>query len=727
MTRDPVAAPANDSASLPPLLAVSDLRIEFAVPGARVLRAVRGMTYTIGRGEVLGLVGESGCGKSVSALSLLGLLPRHTARVTGSARFRGEELVGASSNRLRRVRGAGIAMIFQDPLTSFDPVLPVGRQIAEALRAHRKLDRSASRARVLELLETVGISDARRRMDAYPHQLSGGMRQRAMLAMALSGEPSLLIADEPTTALDVTIQAQILELLRGLGARLDMSVLLITHNLGLVSGLCDRVAVMYAGQIAEAGSTEQMLMHPRHPYTIGLLRSAVHLNRTREMPLVPIEGQPPDLTTDALGCPFAPRCRYAVERSHCENPPLETVGADHQVACWVKPEVEVVGGAVMTPPPSASGDAAVVISSSRTSSATDGQPLVEVNNVLIHFPLAAGPFSREPGWIHAVDGVSLTIRRGETLGLVGESGCGKTTLGRAVVQSAPVTAGDVRFSGRSLHQLRGDELRQYRRRLQLVFQDPYASLNPRQTVGQLLKEPLAVHHVVPRPAASARVTELLQLVGMDAAAMPRYPHEFSGGQRQRIAIARALSVEPDLIVCDEPISSLDVSIQAQIVNLLLRLQHELELTYLFISHDLAVVRHLAHRVAVMYLGKIMELAPSEEIYTNPRHPYTAALLSAVPVPDPTIQRNQRRIILHGDIPSAVNPARGCRFLTRCWLRQRLGSPEICATTEPALIERPGSAANQQVACHFAEEMQPMLQGTNVAAVAHELSVEQRTF
>jgi peptide/nickel transport system ATP-binding protein len=670
------------------LLDVRNLHVRFNTPEG-VLDAVRDLSYTIARGEALGLVGESGTGKSVGALTLLGLLPPNAQVVSGSARFDNEELIGRDEIEMRSIRGKRIGIVFQDPLSSLNPVLRIGHQITEALQKHLHLSQSAARRRAVELLHMVGIADPSRRFEDYPHQLSGGMQQRVMIAIALSCEPTLLIADEPTTALDVTTQAQILDLLRKLRADLRMSVLLITHNLGVVAGLTDRIAIMYAGRIVEAGPTAQVLQSPRHPYTIGLLRSIARLDRNRNAKLVAIEGAPPRLDRPLEGCPFTPRCAYAVERCAVDDPPLAEVEDKQATACWVNPRMDI--------------RAATEATRANGRKSKDEKPFLEVDNLRVWFPIS-GLLGRRTGWIRAVDGVSLEIKKGETLGLVGESGCGKTTVARTIVRIEDPVSGTVRLDGENLVGIHGRELRRQRRRFQMIFQNPYSSLNPRQTVSEIVAEPLVVHGIGNAASQRKEVGRLLELVGLDNVYARRYPREFSGGQRQRIGIARALATQPSLLVCDEPISALDVSIQAQVVNLLKRLQEELGLTYLFVAHDLAVVRHIADRVAVMYLGGIVEEASSDELYANPLHPYTISLISAVPVPDAAVERSRKRIILVGDVPSAANPPTGCRFHPRCWLREALGRPERCTTQIPDLQTRIGSASLHSAACHFIDEV-----------------------
>ncbi len=630
------------------LLNVEDLRVCFDTPEGTV-RAVDGVSFEIARGETLALLGESGCGKSVTALSLLRLLPEPTARIaSGRVLLDGTDLLALPERAMRAVRGRRIAMIFQEPNSALNPVLTIGEQIREALpdAAARK----GGRERVLELLAQVGIPDPARRYDEYPHQFSGGMKQRAMIAMALAGHPDLLIADEPTTALDVTIQAQILELLKNLQHRSHMAVLLITHDLGVVAGQADRVAVMYAGQIVELAPRGEFFANPRHPYSQKLFR-ALPGRVKRGTTLEVITGAVPSLAQDFRGCRFAERCDYAWPRCHKEAPRWSWQGGVG-VRCHLYDGTTSAPAVTRTLAPTATA-------------ARPGGPLLEVDGLKVYFPIRKGVLRRVTGYVKAVDGVSFTIRSGQTLALVGESGCGKTTVGKGIVQLIRPTGGHVRFDGKELTALCGARLRRLRRHFQIVFQDPYTSLDPRMPVGEILLEGLRAQGLggATRAERLAKVTSLLEHVGLPREAVRRYPHEFSGGQRQRISIARALAVEPRLIVCDEPTSALDISVQAQILNLLKRLQDELSLSYLFITHNLGVVEYLAHEIAVMYLGRIVERGMLHEVLDSPRHPYTQALLSAVPVLDTDSRHTVIR--LSGDMPSPSSPPAGCHFHPRC--------------------------------------------------------------
>jgi len=606
-------APRPQAEASPVVLSVEDLHVHFATSRGLV-RAVEGLSYQVRRGEVLAVVGESGCGKSVSALAIMRLLARPAGRVAGGRiLFDGRDLLALSEEEMRSVRGREIGMVFQEPMTSLNPVLPIGLQIAEPLRIHLGMNPDQARDRAIELLRLVGITDPERRLAQYPHHFSGGMRQRVMIAIGLACNPKLLIADEPTTALDVTIQAQILELMRDLARSLDVSLIVITHNLGIVARYADRVNVMYAARVAEQGTSDDIFLRPRHPYTMGLMRSVPRLDRPRGERLETIEGLPPNLLAPPAGCRFAPRCRYAIDRC-AEDPPLANCGPGHVSACHRAGEF--ASGRLSTA-------AAATTATAAEAAQADGATLLEVRGLKKHFTVSRGGLlsSGPTASVRAVDDVTFDIRRGETLGLVGESGCGKTTVGRLILRLETPTAGTLRFDGHDMGSASAEQTRKDRRKIQAIFQDPYSSLNPRMTIGQIIAEPLQVYKLVPSAkAARERVAELLTQVGLFPYMAERYPHEMSGGQRQRVGIARALAMEPSFIVCDEPVSALDVSIQGQIINLLEDLQRRLGLTYLFIAHDLAVVRHISSRVVVMYLGRIMEVADRDTLYAAPLHP-----------------------------------------------------------------------------------------------------------
>ena len=643
-----------------PLLAVEDLHVQFDTSRG-VVHAVDGISYTVNRGEVVAIVGEFGCGKSVSSLAIMGLLSKPAGRVTkGRVLFEGRDLLELSAEEMREIRGRDISMIFQEPMTSLNPVLSIGEQIMEPLFIHLKMTDAQAKARALELLQLVGITDGERRLEQYPHQLSGGMRQRVMIAIGLACNPKLIIADEPTTALDVTIQAQILELMKDLSRRLNIALIIITHNLGVVARYADRVNVMYAAHIIEQGTADDVFLRPLHPYTIGLMRSVPRLDLPRGVRLETIEGLPPDLRSPPPGCRFAPRCPYRLDACVQTDMILRDLAPGHATACLRADEI-VAGTLVQALPPAKSAATATTTESA--------DPILRVDSLRKYFavPLSgSGFFSSKIATVKAVDDVSFSIAPGETLGLVGESGCGKTTVGRTVLKLEEPTEGTIRFTGVDITHSSPKQMREIRRGIQVIFQDPYSSLNPRMTVGQIIGEPLHVYSLVKdKKDEEQRVAELLRQVGLFDYMAERYPHQLSGGQRQRVGIARALALEPRFIVCDEPVSALDVSIQGQIINLLEDLQSRLNLSYLFIAHDLAVVRHISDRVAVMYLGRIAEVADRDELYANPKHPYTKALLDAAPIPDPRVERARAPRALKGEIPSPLNPPSGCVFHTRC--------------------------------------------------------------
>jgi peptide/nickel transport system ATP-binding protein len=685
----------------PPLLEVTDLSVSFPSEAGRV-GAVRSLSYEVNRGDVLGIVGESGSGKTVSSLAVMSLLPRQ-ATVAGSVRFRGEELLGRSDAELSAIRGRRIAMIFQDPLSALTPVYTVGDQIAEAILVHERVTSAAARDRAVRLLDLVGIPHAGRRAQAFPHEFSGGMRQRVMIAMAIANQPDLIIADEPTTALDVTIQAQILDVLRTARQTTGAAIVLITHDLGVVAGFADRVAVMYAGRLVEYGAVDDVFYRARMPYTLGLLGSMPRLDARSGQPLTPIEGDPPSLVNLPVGCPFVPRCPLRIPVCVDVDPPLLPMtasGPGHVSACHRSGEVEAKGlkGPDIFPPP-------IVPASAVATVLRDERPTVlAVEDLVKRYPLVRGAvFRRRVGTVHAVDGISFDVRAGETLGLVGESGCGKTSAIMEILALAAPEGGRIVVLGRDTRTLSRAERFRVRRNVQVVFQDPQASLDPRLPVGDILAEPLETHGVPP-PARAARVQELLALVGLRPEHANRYPQAFSGGQRQRIGIARALALSPKLVVLDEPVSALDVSIRAGVINLLERLKVELGLSYLFVAHDLSVVRHVADRVAVMYLGAFTEIGEIDEVFDRPAHPYTQALLSAIPLPDPHKERARRRILLEGDPPSPADPPSGCRFRTRCpKFANELSDAErqTCVHERPPLRPRTGGHDHLD-ACHYAE-------------------------
>ncbi len=653
----------------PPILSVRNLDVAFGP-----VRAVRGISFDVFPNEVVCIVGESGSGKSVAALAACGLLPPG-ARVRGHVTLGATVVTAAPPESLRRMRGQDVGFIFQDPATTLNPVLRIGHQVTEAPVAHGRLAPTAAPARAIELLREVEIADPAGRARQHPHQFSGGMRQRAVTAMAMAGRPRLIIADEPTTALDVTVQAQVLDLLRRRQAETGAAIVLITHDLGVVAEMADRVLVMYAGRIVETATVHALFATPQHPYTAALLRSMPRLDdqldeRPDKRPekrdgarLRAIPGQPPSPIALPPGCAFLPRCPVARNRAIC---------AEHDPA----------GPVACHFPGQPRGPDLARPDVRRTKS---GAPLLEVEDLRVHFPMRRGA-------VRAVDGVSFTVHAGETLGLVGESGCGKTTTGRAVMGLVRATAGRIRFDGQDIAGLSRRALRPVRRHMQYVFQDPFAALNPALTVGEAIAEPLRIHGLYDELGGARHIASLLDRVGLPPAIATRPPREFSGGQKQRIGIARALALRPRLLILDEPVAALDVSIQAQIVNLLQDLQAEFGLAYLFIAHDLSVVRHISDRVAVMYLGRIVETGGRDGVYAHASHPYTQALLSSVPLPDPALRHRRARIVMQGEIADPSRPPPGCALHPRCGR-----ATPSCAIDLPLLAAHAGLAT--ACACH----------------------------
>ncbi|RHW37461.1 ABC transporter ATP-binding protein [Lysinibacillus yapensis] len=666
------------------LLQVDKMKTVFQTQSGYI-EAVNGISFHIKKGETVAIVGESGSGKSVSAMSILRLLEKSGKVSSGRILFKDINLNELSDEEIRKVRGKEIAMIFQDPMSCLDPVYTIGDQIIEAIKIHEDLPKKEYYSRAVELLQLVGLPDAKARMSIYPHQLSGGQRQRVMIAIALACRPNLIIADEPTTALDVTVQAQIMELLKKLQTELGTAIILVTHDLGVVAEMADRVVVVYAGQVVEESNVIDLFNKPEHPYTEALLQSVPRIETNKNERLMAIKGSVPSLYDMPTGCRFHPRCPYASEICRQEEPPLMNLGENHYSKCWIKEkDIKKVMQNV-----NHNEQEDIEIIDSPHFGKHQNKKILEVHGLKKYFPITKGFFSRTVGYVRAVDGLSFDIHEGETLGLVGESGCGKSTSGRLITSLLKPTGGSVTFNGQDISRINRHALKKVRQRIQFVFQDPYSTLNPRMTVGDIIGEPLEVHRLVKGTEKYARIVELLETVGLTRNDIQKFPHQFSGGQRQRIGIARALATEPDLLICDEAVSALDVSVQAQILNLLRDLQQKLGLSYLFISHDLNVVKYISHRVCVMYLGEIVEIADSEVLFQNPLHPYSQALISAVPIPDP--EGKSERIILEGEVPSPSNPPSGCKFHTRCLI-----ATDTCQTQQPDLKEvSPG----HKVACH----------------------------
>ena len=653
------------------LLELRDLRVAFRTRDGLV-RAVNDVSLSLDRGQTLGLVGESGSGKTVTALTILGLTRSERTEIAGEALLDGNDLLSFDATELRSVRGRRIAMVFQDPLSSLHPMYRVGWQIVEAIRAHERVSKKAARGRAVDLLRSVGIPSPATRLDAYPHELSGGMRQRVMIAIALALGPDLLIADEPTSALDVTVQSQILELLGRLQSETGMALLLVSHDLGVIAEQADEIAVMYAGRIVEHGPSDRRDRNRASPVHARSPR----LDPPRGRASPPAPDADPGITAER----GTPPARLRIPSTLLVRAHFVPGGDPRADLCWdTSPHCL----------PGRRPGSLARLDSARPMSADPQAPLLRVNALVKHFP-ARGMQRQRGAVVHAVDGVSFEIAANETLGLVGETGCGKSTVARLVTRLLEPTGGRIEFDGNEITHWSRRKLRSQRRTMQIVFQDPYSSLNPRRRVGSIVGDPLRAHRLGRRADRSARVSEVLNLVGLDPAYADRYPHQFSGGQRQRIGVARAIVTNPKLVVADEPVSALDVSIQAQVLNLFADLRQKFGLALLFISHDVSVIRHVSDRVAVMYLGKIVEVAETERLFATPAHPYTAALLAAVPLARTSGQRRVRVPVI-GEPPSPLSPPSGCRFRTRCPFAQ-----QVCADVEPPLEPRGGSL----VACHF---------------------------
>lgn len=685
-----------------PVISVRDLTVSFASEAGTV-HAVRGMNFDLYPGKTLGIVGESGSGKSVTSMAIMGLLDKN-ASVKGSITYHGEELLNKSDFEMSEIRGKGIAMVFQDPLSALTPVFSIGDQIKEALVTHNpKMTEQQIHDRSIELMNLVGIPDPEGRLKSFPHEFSGGMRQRVMIAMAIANDPDVIIADEPTTALDVTIQAQVLEVLRKAQRETGAAVIFITHDLGVIAGVADDIVVMYAGRPVEKADVDSIFDRPAMPYTMGLLGAVPRSDRERNSRLVPIPGSPMNLVNMPKGCPFAPRCPLATDICHTTEPAMEPVpGRPGQfVACHRTQEIVSKGLTfhdVYTVAEAAKSKFAGVPRDER-------KMVLDVKHMRKTFPLTAGGFLRRKiGEVKAVDDVTLDVREGETVALVGESGSGKSTTLMEIMAFKQPQDGEIEMFGTKLeHKMPREKRRELRSSVQYVFQDPMSSLDPRLPIYDILAEPMKVQHYS-KEQIRERIGELMRLVELNPDQVDRFPTQFSGGQRQRIAIARALSVNPKLVLLDEPVSALDVSIQAGVINLLEDLQNKLGVAYLFVAHNLSVVRHISSRVAVMYLGRIVESGDTEDVFEHPLHPYTQALISAVPVPDPKAERTRQRIVLEGEVPSPTETFEGCPFMGRCPLMPKLSAEQQarCRGERPALrpydTSRP---SGHQVACHFA--------------------------
>jgi len=655
------------------VLSVKNLRTEFRMRTANVV-AVDGVSFDIAAGECVGLVGESGCGKTTIGTSIMRLLPNTGHIIGGSVELEGEDLASLPEEEMQKVRGNRIAFIPQDPMTSLNPTMTIGRQIAEGYVLHKGVSKEEGMRRAVEMLKLVEMPRPEERIKQYPHELSGGLRQRVIIAMALVCEPKVLIADEPTTALDVTIQAQILDLIDRLRKELRMAVLLITHDMGVIAGRTDRVVVMYAGKKAESAKTKTIFEEMRHPYTQALLNAVPKMDEAGYR-LKSILGLPPDLSKEIQGCRFASRCQSVQDKCRAEEPTINTEAQDgHEFACFF--------------PVQGRGQATTVRIENKKRDLGSAKVLLEVDKLEMLYPVRSNGLGRRVvNKVNAVSQISFTIAEGESFGLVGESGCGKTTTGKMITGLETPTSGSLKYEGQEIFTLKGAERRKARRNIQMMFQDPYSSLDPRQTVGSILTEPFKIQGEGTSAERKAKVAALLEQVGISPSASLRYPHEFSGGQRQRIGLARALALKPKLLIADEPVSALDVSIQAQILNLIKDLQEDLNLSLIMISHDLGVIRYMADNVGVMYLGKLVEVGPSSEIYKNPVHPYTRGLLDAVPG-----EERSGRAVISGELPSPMDPPSGCRFRTRCPKAQ-----EVCTTEEPEMQDY---GVGHRAACHF---------------------------
>ncbi|HEY75308.1 MAG TPA: ABC transporter ATP-binding protein [Thermoflexia bacterium] len=687
-----------------PILRVENLAISYETRYGEVT-AVRDVSFEIGRGETLGIVGESGCGKSTVAFGIVNFLGRNGRIVSGRILFQGQDLVGRSERELRRLRGDRIAMVYQDPMQALNPSLRIGDQMAEVLIVHRRMKKDEAEERCIRMLERVYMPDPANVMRRYPHQLSGGQQQRVVIAMALLNDPALLIMDEPSTALDVTVEAAVLDLINDLQEEFDTAIMYISHNLGVIARVSDKVAVMYAGEVVERAAAEEIFLHPSHPYTLGLMRCVPRLGMEKASSyLHPIRGRVPPPNRLPPGCVFEPRCDFARPECAERRPPLKRLTDGHWVRCFFADEVASKGQEALA---ARWRKEATVHEPQREPTET----ILTVQDARVYYSVPARRlFSREKPVVKAVDGVSFHVPKQRTLGIVGESGCGKSTLVRAIIGLEKLSGGGMEFMGFDISVPVSKRDLDLIRNIQMVFQNPDATLNPSFTVGFQIARPLRRFRAVPKDRVKDEVIRLLNLMKLDASYYDRLPRQLSGGEKQRVAIARAIAARPELVLCDEPVSALDVSVQAAVLNLLLEVQRELGTTMLFIAHDLSVVRFFCDDIAVMYLGQIVEIGPAEAIYAPPYHPYTEALLSAVPIPDPTAE--QRQIRLSGSVPSALNPPSGCRFHTRCPRREWLPDGGRICEVEPPPWQ--ADTEEHRILCHI-----PLEQLRRMEAVVSE--------
>ncbi|MFN8439891.1 MAG: ABC transporter ATP-binding protein [Caldilineaceae bacterium] len=674
-----------------PVLKVENLAIAYKVRGGEI-EAVQNVSFEIGRGESLGIVGESGCGKSTVAWSIVNFLGNNGYVKRGSIKFMGQELVGKSGEELRQLRGDQIAMVYQDPMQALNPSMRLGEQMKEVLTVHRGLSDSEAEKRCLEMLERVYMPDPPSVMNRYPHQISGGQQQRVVIAMALLNNPALLIMDEPTTALDVTVEAAVLDLVAELRRDFDTAIMFISHNLGVVARVCNQVGVMYAGEMVERAAVNELFKQPQHPYTQGLLRALPKLGVDKEKSvLYPIPGRVPAPNNRPSGCIFAPRCDYRQERCQQERPQLRQMQNGTFVRCHF---AETINPAEWTPP-------ADMVLPEVTEKRVMGESILNLDNLKKYYPVMGGSLldvvgMGEKRYVKALENATFSVPKGSTLGIVGESGCGKSTLVKTIIGLEDSTSGKAEFMGFDITGSLDQRNTKLIQELQMVFQNPDSTMNPSYTVGQQIARPMERFGTVPKAQVRSEVIKLLQSMRLSEAYYDRLPRQLSGGEKQRVGIARALASRPDLVLCDEPVSALDVSVQAAILNLLLEVQKEHGTTMLFIAHDLSVVRFFSDNVAVMYLGQVMEIGPADAIYQPPYHPYTEALLSAVPIPDP--EAHQKRIRLEGTVPSALKPPTGCRFHTRC-PRRRL-APEGGAICEREIPPWQEGEEGHRIFCHI---------------------------